>query len=98
MAILGDDMTSYSIAEAKDHFAEIVHEAEQRAPVEITRRGRPVAVLLSIDDYRRLQSQHHVFVEAYNAFRQRHDLAQLAIEPSLFEDTRSTEPGRPIEL
>lgn len=91
-------MTSYSIAEAKDHFTEIVHEAEQRAPVEITRRGRPVAVLLSIGDYRRLQSQHHVFVEAYDDFRQRHDLANLAIEPSLFDGTRSPESGRTIEL
>ena len=91
-------MTSYSIAEAKDHFTEIVHQVEQHAPVEITRRGRPVAVLLSIGDYHRLQSQHPVFIEAYDAFRQRHDLVNLAIEPSLFDNTRSPDPGRTIEL
>ena len=91
-------MTSYSIAEAKNRFTEIVYEAEQHASVQITRRGRPVAVLMLIEQYHRLQNRHRVFTEAYDAFRQRHDLAHLAIEPSLFDDTRSPEPGRPVEL
>ena len=91
-------MPSYSIAEAKNHFTEIVHEAEQHAPVEITRRGRPVAILLSIDDYRRLENRHSNFAEAYDAFRRRHALEHLAIEPSLFDNTRSADPGRPVAL
>lgn len=91
-------MNSYSIAEAKDHFTEIVHEAEQHAPVEITRRGQPVAVLISIGDYQRLHHRPVSFVEAYDSFRREHDLAQLAIEPALFTDARPRDPGRDTEL
>lgn len=91
-------MSSYSIAEAKNHFTELVHKAELHTPVEITRRGRPVAVLLSIDDYRRLENKRSDFTEAYAAFRQRHALEHLAIEPSLFDNMRLPDPGRPVEL
>ena len=91
-------MTSYSIAEAKNRFTEIVHEAERHAPIEITRRGLPVAVVLAIEEYQRLQDKSLTFAEAYGAFQQRHDLRQLAIEPSLFDNTRSPESGRPVEL
>ena len=34
---------TYSIAEAKSLLGRVVHEAEEEAPVELTRRGRPVA-------------------------------------------------------
>ncbi|MCB9663698.1 MAG: type II toxin-antitoxin system Phd/YefM family antitoxin [Alphaproteobacteria bacterium] len=43
-----------SIADAKDQLPRLVHEVEEGRIVEITRRGNPVAVLLSTDAYRRL--------------------------------------------
>lgn len=46
---------SYSIAEAKNQLSRLVHEAEDAGRVELTRRGRPVAVVLSLGEYRRLQ-------------------------------------------
>ncbi|MBX7250760.1 MAG: type II toxin-antitoxin system Phd/YefM family antitoxin [Candidatus Promineofilum sp.] len=91
-------MGSYSIADAKNRFTELVQQAERHSPVEITRRGRPVAVLISIDDYERLRRQPASFAEAYDAFRREHDLAQLAIEPALFADIRPRDPGRDTEL
>lgn len=91
-------MPSYSIADAKDRFAAIVHEAEQSTPVEITRRGQPVAILLSVADYERLRRAHHPFWSAYEAFRQQHDLATAAIEPELFADARSRETGRDVTV
>lgn len=45
---------SYSIAEARNDLASIVHDVEGASAVELTRRGRPVAVLLSVEEYRRL--------------------------------------------
>jgi prevent-host-death family protein len=39
----------YSIAEARNHLPAIVHDAERGKPIHLTRRGKPVAVLLSID-------------------------------------------------
>ena len=38
---------SYSIAKARDQLAELVHRAEKGAAVELTRHGKPVAVILS---------------------------------------------------
>lgn len=43
-----------SVAEAKNHLPALIHEVEgSQAPVEITRRGKTVAVLLSSEAYRR---------------------------------------------
>jgi prevent-host-death family protein len=44
----------YSIAEAKDNFSSLVHEAEGGRAVPITRRGRAVARLISEAEYQRL--------------------------------------------
>ncbi len=46
----------YSIAEARNHFTAIVRDVEREAAVELTRRGKPVAVLLSVQEYKRLSS------------------------------------------
>ena len=43
-----------SIAQAKDHFSEIVQVAERGGVVTITRRGQAVARLVSEEEYRRL--------------------------------------------
>ena len=40
-------MTKYTIAEARHNLAAIVHELEDKEQIELTRRGEPVAVLLS---------------------------------------------------
>ena len=47
-------MSSVSIAEAKNELPRLIHKTEQGEAVHITRRGKPVAVLLSEDEYNRL--------------------------------------------
>lgn len=47
-------MIEYSIAEAKNQLPRIVHEAEAEGAVQLTRRGRPVAVIVSGAEYERL--------------------------------------------
>ena len=47
-------MTTYSIAEAPDQLSRVVHQAEEDGPVELTRRGKTVAVVVSADDCERL--------------------------------------------
>ena len=44
---------AYSIAAAKNNLSGLVHEAEQGHPVRLTRRGKPVAVLISTEQYER---------------------------------------------
>ena len=85
---------SYSIAEARDNFAAIVRDVERDSAIELTRRGEPVAVLLSIEEYRRLLAGRKNFWEAYSEFRDEVDLRRLNIEPEIFEDLRDVSPGR----
>ena len=85
---------SYSIAEARDNFTSIVRDAEKTSAIQLTRRGEPVAVLLSIDEYRRLRAGKKSFWEAYSGFRDRVDLRRLDVEPEIFEGLRDASPGR----
>ena len=62
-------MSDASIANAKARFAELVHEAEAGTPVRITRRGKPVAVLLAEADYVRLQAPQGGWVAFSQAWR-----------------------------
>ncbi|MBA3491314.1 MAG: type II toxin-antitoxin system Phd/YefM family antitoxin [Rubrobacteraceae bacterium] len=86
----------YSIAEARHDLAALVHELEGRDLIELTRRGEPVAVMLSLREYRRLTAGRDRFWEAYSAFREAVDLARLGIEPEIFD--RDPSPGREARL
>ncbi|HEY9787011.1 MAG TPA: type II toxin-antitoxin system Phd/YefM family antitoxin [Candidatus Obscuribacterales bacterium] len=89
----------YSIAEARDNLAAIVHELEAVNSVEITRRGQPVAVLVSKQVYDRLQARKAGFWAAYSAFRKRAHLEELKIDPSdIWGDVREKSSGRAVEL
>ncbi|MBN1317596.1 MAG: type II toxin-antitoxin system Phd/YefM family antitoxin [Anaerolineales bacterium] len=83
----------YTIAEARHHFAALVHKVEDSHAVEITRRGKAVAVLLSIDNYRKLLAPKRDFWEAYEKLRQTYPFESLEIDPAIL-NVRSHEPGR----
>ncbi len=85
---------SYSIAKARDNLTTIIREAETTTAVELTRRGKPVAVIVSIDEYRRLATPAGSFSSAFDRFREAVDLAELDLGPELFTDIRDTDPGR----
>ena len=51
----------YSIAEAKNKLPSIIHSVERGPSVKLTRRGRPVAVLLSIQENERLSQKKKDF-------------------------------------
>jgi antitoxin Phd len=87
--------TRYSIAAARTQLPSIVHEAEQGSVAELTRRGKPVAVVLSIADYERLTRARPNFWRALQAFRKSHDLAGLDVDET-FEGVRDPDPGREV--
>ncbi|MFA7340765.1 MAG: type II toxin-antitoxin system prevent-host-death family antitoxin [Candidatus Obscuribacterales bacterium] len=92
-------MKQYSIAHARDNLAAIVHELEGTYSVELTRRGRTVAVIVSKAEYDRLQASRPSFWEACMAFRAETSLADAAIDPSeVFGGLREPSPGREIDL
>jgi prevent-host-death family protein len=85
----------YSIAEARNQLPAIVHDAEKGKPVELTRRGKPVAVLMSFSDYEKLARMRPDFWSSLQAFRERSDLTDLdvdAIFAGVTENARDFEP------
>jgi prevent-host-death family protein len=88
----------YSIAEARHDLAAIVKELEQQPVIQITRRGEPVAVLVSTREFERLSSPQTGFWSAYAAFREQVNLVELKLGPDLFKDVRQAESGREVDL
>lgn len=87
----------YSIAQARQDLAAIVREAETSGPIQFTRRGRGVAVLLSQADYEQLTAGRQDFWEAYIAFRALPDFADVDVDPEIFAK-RDTPPGRDVSI
>ena len=86
----------YSIAEARNHLPALVYEAERGCAVEITRRGRPVAVLLSAGEYERLIAQQVGYWEAVERWRQETDLDGMDEVVDTILASRDRSPGRDI--
>jgi len=54
---MGVNMQSYSIADARSQLPTIIHTVEKGDVTQLTRRGKPVAVLLSLKEYETLLLQ-----------------------------------------
>jgi prevent-host-death family protein len=84
----------YSIAQARDRLPAIVHEAELGDAIELTRRGKPVAVVMSLQEYRQVVRGHVGFTAAFEAFQHTVDLAALGVTDEDLADLRDRSPGR----
>ncbi len=91
-------LKKYSIAEARHDLAAIVKELEQQPAIQITRRGQPVAVLVSTREFERLSSKPTGFWEAYTSFREQVDLVKNGLPEPFFENLRPKETGREVGL
>jgi prevent-host-death family protein len=60
-----------SIAQARDHLTVLLRDVERGKKVELTRRGKPVAVLVSCAEYDRLRGARPSLHEAWLAWRAR---------------------------
>lgn len=89
---------SYSVASARAKLAEIVDEVESGKEVELTRRGKKVAVVVSAARYARLRGHRLAFMTAYATFRTQHDLGEVGIEPDWAERLRDRKVGRTVRL
>ncbi len=87
----------YSIATACNQLTSLVHTVESGSPVELTRRGQPVAVLVSLRDFERLSGERPDLWQSIQKFRQEADLEGLAID-EVYAGIRDRSPGREPEL
>ena len=87
----------YSIAQARDQLARAVHEAEEGALIELTRRGQPVAVMISVQTYQHFRQTKGKFWDKLQEFRKRLR-PQQQLEPGDLENLRDSTPGRDVEF
>lgn len=87
----------YSISEARNSLPALVHSVEDGTPVELTRRGRAVAVLVSVSMFDRLLRRRPDLWTALERFRTETDLENLDIE-GILEGVRDLTPGREPEI
>ena len=90
---------SFSIADARRNLPALVREAERGKPIELTRRGTPVAVLMGRPSFERLVAKRQGFAASFADFAREFDLGNLALDPeTLFRDARAKTPGRNVRL
>jgi prevent-host-death family protein len=87
----------YSIADARTSLASIVDKAEAGQRVELTRRGRPVAVVISLREFERLHGGGRAFTKAYRSFIEKFPLSEFGVDAD-FPSQRDKDPGRKVSL
>ena len=88
------------LSKARDHLPALIRDAESGDTIQLTRRGQPVAVLLSNEEYARLRQGHQEngFFEALLDFRQNHRLDRDDADAGEWDNLRDRSTGRPVEL
>ena len=89
---------SYSIADARSKLAEIIDEVESGEDIEIVRRGKKVAMLVSPARYARMAGEKTAFGDAYDAFMRGGDPSVFGLDTEAFEKARDRAPGRTVKL
>ena len=91
--------SEFSIAETRRNFPSLVREAENGRAMRITRRGKPVALLIGQWEFERLVSDRRDFVEAYEEFSKSHGTEDLNVDPDeVFRNSRDESAGRDVSL
>lgn len=78
---------NWQVQQAKARFSELVERAASGGPQTVTKHGRPVAVVLGVDEYRRLRA----LAPDFNAFLKMAPLEGIDLE-------RRREYGRNVKL
>ena len=89
---------TYSIGAARAQLPSVVRAAENGQPITLARRGTPVAVLLSLGEYRRLEARGETLEAAWEAFRRRHRGEGVELTNREVARWRSKEKGRRVDL
>jgi prevent-host-death family protein len=88
----------YSIAQARSRLPSLVNQAEAGIDVELTRRGQPVAVLISRREVERLRGKRVHFGDAYKKFIETHSLQEIGVDKDFAASVRDRTTGRKVSV
>lgn len=89
-------MDMVALHEAKNRLTSIVREVEEGRTVELTRHGKPVAVLLGIEEYQRLCREEAGLGESLRRFYGTWGMVDQGEDP--YAGLRAADPGRETGL
>lgn len=89
---------SYSVAATRAKLAEIIDEVAAGDDIEIVRRGKQVAVLVSASRYARMSGERPGFGDLYAAFVRKHDPKTFGVDKDFAAGLRDRSLGRPVKL
>lgn len=84
-----------SIADAKNQLPALIHQAEAGEPVTITRRGKPVAVVVSFEEYERVRTAKVSWMDQLDAWRASLPEGIEGLTEAELEAVRDREPYMP---
>ena len=84
----------YSISDARTSLPAVVDRAEAGQRVELTRRGKPVAIVVSLREFERLRGERPQFAEAYTKFLKRYSLDEVGLDTGFAVSVRDRHVGR----
>ena len=88
----------YSISDARTSLPAVVDQAEAGQRVELTRRGKPVAVVVSLREFERLRGERPLFADAYTKFLNRYSLDEVGFGADFAASARDRHVGRKVSF
>ena len=90
-------MSEATISHLKNHLPECVHSVEQGEDIQITRHGKPVAVIVSLERYNRALGGGKGIFNSYLNWRKQHPDADGFSDEEI-EAMRNREPHKPTDF
>lgn len=90
-------MNKASISHTKNHLPEIVHHAEAGQDIQITRHGKSVAVIVSMERYKQAFSSEKGIFNSYLHWRELHPKAKGLTDREL-KNLRDKKPHEPTNF
>lgn len=88
-------MKTSTIADAKSQFSQLIHQLDDNEPIQLTRYGKPVAVILSQARYQSLIQPDKKLHQAIMSWRNQLDVeADIGLTDAELDDLRSKDSGR----
>ena len=88
----------YSVGSARANLPAILDDVQSGRVIQVTRRGQPVAVIMSPAEYATLERRQSTFGEACAEFRERFGVQDLGLDRRFFRALRDPKPGRKVRL
>lgn len=88
-------MKTSTIAEAKNNLSNLIHQLETEKAIHLTRHGKPVAVMMSEDQYQNLIAPNKsVYAAILNWRNQLDDNVDIGLSDNELEAVRKDSAGR----